>query len=63
MQGELPDPKRSEESVILITLQLTEIIKRLVKNNYETLELNFNEMDDRNTRRLTTESLYQLLKR
>ncbi|XP_044154560.1 EF-hand calcium-binding domain-containing protein 6-like [Bufo gargarizans] len=43
--------------------QLTEIIRHLVKNNYETLELNFNEMDERNTRRLTAEALYQLLKR
>ncbi|XP_077114149.1 EF-hand calcium-binding domain-containing protein 6-like isoform X2 [Ranitomeya variabilis] len=48
--------ERSEE-------QLTEIIRRLVKNNYETLEQNFTEMDEWNTRRLTAESLYQLLKR
>ncbi|XP_069835885.1 EF-hand calcium-binding domain-containing protein 6-like [Dendropsophus ebraccatus] len=43
--------------------QLTDIIKHLVKNNYETLERNFNEIDDRNTRRMTAETLYQLLKR
>ncbi|XP_073418289.1 EF-hand calcium-binding domain-containing protein 6-like [Dendrobates tinctorius] len=48
--------ERSEE-------QLTEIIRRLVKNNYKTLEQNFNEMDEGNTRRLTAETLYQLLKR
>ncbi|XP_073537376.1 EF-hand calcium-binding domain-containing protein 6-like isoform X1 [Phyllobates terribilis] len=48
--------ERSEE-------QLTGIIRHLVKNNYETLEQNFNEMDERNTRRLTEETLYQLLKR
>ncbi|KAG8548553.1 hypothetical protein GDO81_024985 [Engystomops pustulosus] len=43
--------------------QLTEIIRHLVKNNYETLERNFTEMDNGNTRRLTAETLYQLLKR
>ncbi|XP_018425607.1 PREDICTED: EF-hand calcium-binding domain-containing protein 6-like [Nanorana parkeri] len=43
--------------------QLTGIIKNLVKNNYESLERNFNEMDPMNTRRMTAESLYQLLKR
>ncbi|XP_056385781.1 EF-hand calcium-binding domain-containing protein 6-like isoform X2 [Hyla sarda] len=43
--------------------QLTEIIKHLVKNNYEILERNFNETYDRNTRRMTAETLYQLLKR
>ncbi|KAM4035111.1 EF-hand calcium-binding domain-containing protein 6-like isoform 2-T2 [Anomaloglossus baeobatrachus] len=43
--------------------QLTEIIRRFVKNDYETLELNFNEMDERNARRMTAETLYQLLKR
>ncbi|XP_069611162.1 EF-hand calcium-binding domain-containing protein 6-like [Ranitomeya imitator] len=48
--------ERSEE-------QITEIIRRLVKNNYETLEQNFTDMDKWNTRRLTAETLYQLLKR
>ncbi|XP_075114369.1 EF-hand calcium-binding domain-containing protein 6-like [Leptodactylus fuscus] len=43
--------------------QITEIIKRLIKDDYETLEMNFNEMDQRNTWRLTAETLYQLLKR
>lgn len=43
--------------------QLTGVIKHLVKNNYEFLEKNFNEMDPMNTRRMTAESLYQLLKR
>ncbi|XP_068111337.1 EF-hand calcium-binding domain-containing protein 6-like isoform X1 [Hyperolius riggenbachi] len=43
--------------------QLTSTIKDLVKNNYELLERSFNEMDAMNTRRLTAESLYQLLKR
>ncbi|KAM9324585.1 EF-hand calcium-binding domain-containing protein 6-like [Gastrophryne carolinensis] len=43
--------------------QLSEIIKHLVKNNYESLERTFNDMDAMNTRRLTSESLYQLMKR
>ncbi|XP_075071216.1 EF-hand calcium-binding domain-containing protein 6-like [Mixophyes fleayi] len=55
--GKRDDPKqRSIE-------QLVAMIKRLVKHNYEALELNFSEMDDMNTRRLTAEGLYQLLKR
>ncbi|XP_066457517.1 EF-hand calcium-binding domain-containing protein 6-like isoform X2 [Eleutherodactylus coqui] len=43
--------------------QLTEIIRRLVKHDCQALEMNFNAMDVRNTRRLTAETLYQLLKR
>uniref|UniRef100_A0A8C5R155 EF-hand domain-containing protein n=1 Tax=Leptobrachium leishanense TaxID=445787 RepID=A0A8C5R155_9ANUR len=43
--------------------QLTEIIKNMIKHNYGSLELAFIQVDDMNTRRLTVESLYQLLKR
>ncbi|KAM5132686.1 EF-hand calcium-binding domain-containing protein 6-like [Mantella aurantiaca] len=43
--------------------QLAATIRNLVKNNYESLESNFNEMDPMNTRRMTAEGLYQLLRR
>ncbi|KAM8924698.1 EF-hand calcium-binding domain-containing protein 6-like [Pelodytes ibericus] len=43
--------------------QLAEIIKNLVKNNYNFLEMTFSQVDVMNTRRLTSESMYQLLKR
>ncbi|XP_063818696.1 EF-hand calcium-binding domain-containing protein 6-like [Pseudophryne corroboree] len=52
----LPAAQRSAE-------QLAAIIRRLVKHDYQALELNFSEMDDMNTRRLTAEGLYRLLKR
>ncbi|MEE6486885.1 hypothetical protein FKM82_014724 [Ascaphus truei] len=44
------------------TEQLAEIIKNLLKNNYGSIELAFHQLDDMNTRRLTAESMYQLLK-
>ncbi|XP_063289683.1 EF-hand calcium-binding domain-containing protein 6-like [Pelobates fuscus] len=43
--------------------QLAAIIKNLVRNHYSSLELAYNQVDSMNTRRLTVESLYQLLKR
>ncbi|XP_015203044.2 EF-hand calcium-binding domain-containing protein 6-like isoform X1 [Lepisosteus oculatus] len=44
------------------TDQLTKIIKDLVKNNVEEVERVFNNLDEMNTRRLSRETLYQLLK-
>ncbi|CAI9550798.1 unnamed protein product [Staurois parvus] len=57
------DKGKSDKAQVRNVEQLTGVIKNLVKNNYEFLERNFNEMDPMNTRRMTAESLYQLLKR
>ncbi|XP_041944700.1 EF-hand calcium-binding domain-containing protein 6 [Alosa sapidissima] len=43
--------------------QLFHIIKRLVTEQYQAVERVFHELDEKNTRRLTQETMYQLLKR
>ncbi|XP_002734907.1 EF-hand calcium-binding domain-containing protein 6-like [Saccoglossus kowalevskii] len=42
--------------------ELTRIVRRLLKKNYQEVEAKFNDMDDINSRRLTRESLHELLK-
>ncbi|MGH0167981.1 UNVERIFIED_CONTAM: hypothetical protein FKN15_059367 [Acipenser sinensis] len=42
--------------------QLFGIIKTLVNKNYQAVEKTFEELDENNTRRLTQEAMYQLLK-
>lgn len=43
--------------------QLSSIIKRLVTEQYQAVERVFHELDEKNTKRLTQETMYQLLKR
>ncbi|KAJ8383446.1 hypothetical protein AAFF_G00220420 [Aldrovandia affinis] len=43
--------------------QLFVIIKTLVTKHYQAVERAFQELDEKNTRRLTQEAMYQLLKR
>ncbi|KAI1887577.1 hypothetical protein AGOR_G00191740 [Albula goreensis] len=43
--------------------QLFLIIKNLVNKHYQAIEQAFEELDEKNTRRLTQEAMYQLLKR
>ncbi|XP_045062245.1 uncharacterized protein si:ch211-197n1.2 [Coregonus clupeaformis] len=57
----------NEESGILgrgrSVAQLFQIIKALVKNHYQAAERVFEELDEKNTKRLSQETFYQLLKR
>uniref|UniRef100_A0AAZ3R2H3 EF-hand domain-containing protein n=2 Tax=Oncorhynchus tshawytscha TaxID=74940 RepID=A0AAZ3R2H3_ONCTS len=43
--------------------QLFQIIKALVKNHYQAAERVFEKLDEKNTKRLSQETFYQLLKR
>ncbi|XP_028657943.2 EF-hand calcium-binding domain-containing protein 6 [Erpetoichthys calabaricus] len=43
--------------------QLFHIIKRLLNKQYQSIEKQFEDLDEKNTRRLTQEVMYQLLKR
>ncbi|KAM9528258.1 EF-hand calcium-binding domain-containing protein 6 isoform 2-T2 [Salvelinus alpinus] len=57
----------NEESGILgrgrSVAQLFQIIKALVKNHYQAAERVFEKLDEKNTKRLSQETFYQLLKR
>ena len=49
-------PKRS-------THQITRLIKEAFKNDFQRIEEEFQNLDEKNTQRLTQEMMYQLLKR
>ncbi|MBN3281943.1 EFCB6 protein, partial [Polyodon spathula] len=57
--GQLEDYKNRERT----HFQLSKIIKDLLKKNFQSVESAFNELDEMNTRRLSPETMYQLLKR
>ncbi|KAK1164339.1 EF-hand calcium-binding domain-containing protein 6-like isoform X2 [Acipenser oxyrinchus oxyrinchus] len=57
--GQLEDHKNRERT----HFQLSKIIKDLLKNNFQAVESAFNDLDEMNTRRLSPETMYQLLKR
>lgn len=47
----------------LLLFQLFCTIKQLVTQQYQAVERVFHELDEKNTKRLTQETMYQLLKR
>ncbi|MGH0148307.1 UNVERIFIED_CONTAM: hypothetical protein FKN15_050446 [Acipenser sinensis] len=57
--GQLEDHKNRERT----HFQLSKIIKDLLKNNFQAVESAFNDLDEMNTKRLSPETMYQLLKR
>ncbi len=46
-----------------IVFQLFSLVKNLVANRYRDVLREFEELDEKNTRRLTQEDMFQLLKR
>ncbi|XP_043911774.1 EF-hand calcium-binding domain-containing protein 6-like [Protopterus annectens] len=56
--GKSPSPR-----TVRSTEQLSKMIKDLLKNNFDEVDLAFSELDTMNTRRLSMETMYQLLKR
>uniref|UniRef100_UPI00398F8C0D EF-hand calcium-binding domain-containing protein 6-like n=1 Tax=Pristiophorus japonicus TaxID=55135 RepID=UPI00398F8C0D len=55
-------PTNKEHSLGRTTDQISKIIQDLLKKQYRVVEQDFNELDKMNTKRLSPESMYQLLK-
>ncbi|XP_067858335.1 EF-hand calcium-binding domain-containing protein 6-like [Heptranchias perlo] len=55
-------PTNKEHSLGRTTDQVSKIIQDLLKKQYQVVEQDFNKLDKMNTKRLSPESVYQLLK-